>query len=497
MILSKQFLKWVIGWRTNIMKFWQRIYIFSLILFILIFNLAGILIIENIHASNLKREVNRCLSEHLSIYSGINVSLPINDTLRRYSRNISSDDEVLQTAISTFYEKNNDKTIYIELLDKNSKTIFSNIDFNLPENREEIKSLSENKRQYIIKDIDNRAYIFISNPISMNNSNYTLTYIRNISSVYEDRENQYLFFIKLDILASLFFMILMYFLSKLITKPIKTLITATQKISKGEFTEQVNITSKDEIGLLAENFNLMAKVVNEKIIALENNNDEKQRFIDNLTHELKTPLTSIIGYSELLLTTKYNEEIFIDGLNFIYKEGKRLEELSFKLMDLILLNKEDFNLKSNYIKPVIIDAERILMPRLLNKNISLIITGDDFKIMMDADLMKVLLSNLIDNAIKASNENSEIYITLNNEKYEVTIQDYGIGISKEHLDKIFEPFYMVDKARSRASHGAGLGLSICKSILDVHNGNFHIFSEINEGTLIKLIFKAEVIDNEM
>lgn len=479
------------------MKFWQRIYFFSLILFILIFNLAGVLIIENIHASNLKREVNRCLSEHLSIYSGINVSLPINDTLRRYSRNISSDDEVLQTAINSFYEKNNDKTIYIELLDKNDKTIFSNIDFNLPENREEIKSLSENKRHYIIRDIDNRTYIFISSSISMNNASYILTYIRNISNVYDDKQNQYIFFIKLDIIASLFFMLLMYFLSKFITKPIKTLITATQKISKGEFTEQVNITSKDEVGLLAENFNLMAKVVNEKIIELESTNDEKQRFIDNLTHELKTPLTSIIGYSDLLRTTKYNEEIFIDGLNFIYKEGKRLEELSFKLMDLILLNKEEFKLKNNYIEPIIIDAQRTLMLKLLNKNISLIIKGDDFKLMMDDDLIKVLLSNLIDNAIKASNENSEIHITLNNEKSEITIQDYGIGIAKEHLDKIFEPFYMVDKARSRANHGAGLGLSICKRILDIHNGKFDISSEINKGTLVKLIFKAEVIDNEM
>lgn len=472
------------------MKFWQRIYVFSLILFIFTFNFAGISIIEKIHNETLKREVNRCLSEHLSIYSGVNLSLPVYDTLKRYSRNISSDDEILSNAINDYYKKYNDKNAYVEIIDENNKSVFSNVNFKIPDEREELKSLQPDTRQYIIKDIGNKSYIFISNLIDINNKSYKFTYIRNISEIYEERVNEYVFLIKLDVVVSLIFMVFMYFVSKYITKPIQNLIGATKRIIKGNFSEKVEMNSKDEFGVLAENFNIMTEVVEEKINELKRNNHEKQRFIDNLTHELKTPLTSIIGYANLLRSTKYNEEIFIDGLDYIYKEGKRLEQLSFKLMDLILLKKEEFKMHNESIKSIAFEVKGSLLPKLIEKNINLVINDDDFELLMERDLMKVLLSNLIDNAIKASKVNSEIHIGINKDKYEVVIQDYGIGIPKEHIDKIFEPFYMIDKSRTRASNGAGLGLAICKRILDIHNGSFKVESEVDKGTSAKLIFNT-------
>ncbi|MBU5591533.1 HAMP domain-containing histidine kinase [Clostridium sp. MSJ-4] len=472
------------------MKFWQKIYVFSLLLFILTFNFAGVLIIEKFHNEALKREVNRCLSEHLSIYSGINLSIPINDTLRRYSRNISSDDEILYNSINNYYKRNNDENVYIEILGENNKNIFSNINFELPENREELQSLEHNKRQYIIRDIDNNSYIFVTNPININNKIYTFTYVRNISEIYKEKKDQYIFFFNIYILVCVIFMVFMYFISNYITKPIKKLTEATKRISEGNFSEKVKVNSKDELGSLAKNFNLMAEVVDEKINELEKNNIEKQRFINNLTHELKTPLTSIIGYADLLRTTKYNEEIFIDGLNFIYKEGKSLEKLSFKLMDLILLNKEDFKLEKQSIKEITLEVKGLLIPKLNKKNINLVIKGDDFELMMECTLIRVLLSNLIDNAIQASSPNSEVHVSINKEKYEIEIIDFGIGIAENHLDKIFEPFYIVDKARTRENNGAGLGLSICKGILDIHNGRFKVQSEVTKGTSIKLTFNT-------
>lgn len=470
------------------MKFWQRIYIFSLILFILIFNSAGILIVEKNHDESLTREVNRCLSEHLSIYSGINLSIPVYDILKRYSRNVSADDEILVNSINDYYKKYSDKNVYMQILDANNKSIFSNINFKLPDNREELNLLKPNKRQYIIRDIDNKTYIFISNFINVNKKFYTYTYIRNISEIYQERQNDYIFFFKINIVVSFIFMVFMYFVSKYITKPIKNLIEATKRIAKGNFSERVKMKSKDEVGILSENFNIMANVVDEKINQLERNNSEKERFINNLTHELKTPLTSIIGYANLLRTTKYNEEMFIEGLDFIYKEGKRLEDLSFKLMELTLLKKEEFKMQNESINNIIFEIKGAILPRLNEKNTRLRITGDDFEVKMERDLMKVLLTNLIDNAIKASHINSEIDIIIDKNNKQIEIKDYGIGISKKHIDKIFEPFYMVDKARTRANNGAGLGLSICKNIIDIHNGSFEVKSEINKGTSVKLVF---------
>jgi len=470
------------------MKFWQRIYILFLTLFIITFNFAGILIIEKIHNETLKRELDRCLSEHLSIYSGVNLSIPVYATLRRYSHNISSDDEILSNAINDYYKEYNNENVYVEILDSNNKSVFSNMNFKIPGKREELEPLQSDKRQYIIKDIGNKSYIFISNLININNKSYKFTYARNISGIYEERKNQYIFFFKLDLIVSLIFMVFMYFASKYITKPIQNLIGATKRIVKGNFSEKVTIKANDEFGVLAENFNIMSEVVEEKIKELERNNNEKQRFIDNLAHELKTPLTSIIGYANLLRTTKYNEEIFIDGLGYIYREGKRLEELSFRLMDLIILRKEEFKLQNESIKTIVLEVKGSLLPKLIEKSINLVIEDNDFEMMMQRDLMKVLLSNLIDNAIKASYVKSEIHIGISKYKYEVEIQDHGIGIADDHIDKIFEPFYMVDKARTKANNGAGLGLSICKKILDIHNGCFIIESEIHKGTTIKLIF---------
>ncbi|MFD3156941.1 sensor histidine kinase [Haloimpatiens sp. FM7330] len=472
------------------MKFWKKIYLLSFTLFILIFNCAGIVLIENIHNKMLKIEVDRCLSEHLNIYSSVNLSIPIYDTLKRYSRNIKYDDEILINVINNYYKKNENKNVYMEILDLNNSKIFSNIDFELPENREEINLNKLNQRQYLIRDINNKSYIFISNLMKINNKSYKFTYIRDISDVYKERKTQYLFFLKLDIAASLAFALFMYFVSQYITNPIKKLIGATKRITEGNFSEKVKITSKDEVGILADNFNKMSDVVEQKIKELELNNYEKQRFIDNLTHELKTPLTSIIGYADLLRSTRYDEKIYIEGLDYIYKEGKRLEELSFKLMDLVFIKKEELDMRLGSMKKIIYEVKGLLFPKLKQKNINLILKGEDFQILMERDLMKILIANFVDNAIKASNENSEIYIYINKEKFEVRIKDYGIGISKEHINKIFEPFYMIDKARTRSNNGAGLGLSICKKIIDIHNGKIEVESEVNKGTLIKLIFTA-------
>jgi signal transduction histidine kinase len=283
----------------------------------------------------------------------------------------------------------------------------------------------------------------------------------------------------------------MYILSKYITNPIDKLINTTRIISKGNYSERVAINSKDEIGILSDNFNEMASTVESKINELEIKAEEKQRFIDNLTHEIKTPLTSILGYTDFLRSISYNEEIFIEGLNNIFKEGKRLEELSWKMMDLVLFKKENFKMEKQNIKNILEDLKDILNPKLQSKNINLIICSEEYEIVVEKDLIKNLISNFIDNSIKASKEGSNIYLNVyknKEDKIVLEVKDEGMGISKEDLPNVFEPFYMVDKSRTRANNGAGLGLSICAEIAKIHEAELEIQSEINKGTTIKIIF---------
>lgn len=471
------------------MKIWKKIFIYSLVIFLTVFNLGAFFIIENNHNLILKREIDRGLSEHLSIYSGLKGNLlflkeRVGDT--RISRK-----NIYNLIINDFMKNFNDKNMYIEILDSENEVVFSNLDFDITNERTELKKPLEERRSYIIRDVGNRTFLFITNLMNIDKESLSVSYVRDITSIYNNRKDQYIFFAKLDIIISIILAIGMYLLSKYITEPINELTNVTRRISSGSVSERAQINSNDEIGILAENFNKMSDAIEDKINQLEKNAEEKQRFIDNLTHEMKTPLTCIIGYADFLRSTKYNEKTFIEGLNNIFREGKRLEELSGKMMSLILLKKENFKMNMVEMKVILDEIKNALKPKLDNKKIELVTSGENQKVIVEKDLIKVLISNLIDNAIKASELNGKVYVNIyTNEdlKTVVEIKDEGIGISEEDLPKVFEPFYMVDKSRTRSHNGSGLGLSICKEIANLHEAKLQIESRLNEGTTVKIIF---------
>lgn len=235
----------------------------------------------------------------------------------------------------------------------------------------------------------------------------------------------------------------------------------------------------------------MSYAIEAKVKELEKNSEMKQQFIESLTHEIKTPLTSIIGYADFLRSTKYREEIFLESLNHIYQEAKRLERISFKLMDLILLGKQELVLKSEDILEVCQEAKEVLKSRLKkNNSLNLILTVKPCKAIIEKELFIVLLTNLIGNSIKASAENSNIYLrACRNDQDQLLIQveDQGMGIPEKDIDKVFEPFFMVDKSRSRAHQGSGLGLAICSEIVKLHQGEIKIKSVSGEGTTVEII----------
>ncbi|WP_129595822.1 sensor histidine kinase [Anaerophilus nitritogenes] len=467
------------------MKFWQRIFIYNFLLFVIILNIGGVILIENSHQADLKREVQRTLSEHLSIYSGMNMIIE-----NRIYEDERFGQSFLYDHIRNFLEKFHDEKIYVELLDKNNDIFFTSVDFRINRERKELKNPLENRRKYIIRDLQDQTYLFVTNMVEIKKEPLKFTYIRNITEIYAERNKQYKFLFQLELVMFIFMSVSMYFMSRYITKPIYKLIDAIEDITRGNYSNRVEIYGEDEIGTLAKKFNEMTDNLDEKINELEKNTKEKQRFIDNLTHELKTPLTSIIGYADFLRSTKYNEEIYIKGLNYIYQEGKRLEMLSSKMMNLILLKNENFIMKKENLKEIILEVEKILKYRLKEKDIGMIIETKDLYKEVEKDLMKNLIGNLIDNGIKASQIGSNIYVKLyeKNEKIIIEVRDEGIGIKEEDIKKVFEPFFMGDGSRSRKNEGAGLGLSICNEIAKLHKANLEIESTFDKGTIIKIIF---------
>lgn len=242
-------------------------------------------------------------------------------------------------------------------------------------------------------------------------------------------------------------------------------------------------------------FNSMMSVIEENISELKKVSEEKQRFIDNLTHEMKTPITSIIGYSDLLLKSDVNDEIKFKALSYINSQGHRLENLNSSLIKLIIIGNKEIEKNEININEVVKDSIVGLSYKIEEKNIPVIKNIENANIICDKELIAILLNNILNNSIKASNNDTSIEVIGNilkdTSKYELKIKDNGIGISEEDLNKIKEPFYMIDKSRTNRGKNMGLGLAICNDICNLNNIEFKINSKLNKGTMVTLIFNME------
>ncbi|CAM4458021.1 signal transduction histidine kinase [Paenibacillus endophyticus] len=468
------------------MKLWLKIYLFSILVFVVIFNAASIMVIERSHNKMLGQAIDVALSQNMSIHSSVDAIVPI---LRIYD-SIDYEKTVLTRIANEFVDKNSDQKIYLDITDDSNRTVFNNSGFPMPAERSELGNLINNRIHYILRDMGSKTILFTANITDINHKAYVFTYMKDVTSVYQERVDQYKFFAQVDLAACLVFMMIMLIVSKSLTRSIDRLNRTAKVIAQGNFSERVQLKSRDEIGVLGASFNEMAGVVEDKIIELERINEEKQRFINNFTHELKTPLTSIIGYANFLRTTKYKEELFVDGLNVIYSEGKRLESLSLKLMDLILLKKGHFQLEQQSLHKIIAEMKPALDIMVKDKGVQVVLDCQDANLLLETDLIKVLIFNLVDNALKASSAGQTVALRnfWREDGCVLAVMDQGIGIAKEHQDKIFEPFYMADKSRTGSGSGAGLGLAICQNVADIHNASIHISSRMPHGTIVEVIF---------
>lgn len=296
------------------------------------------------------------------------------------------------------------------------------------------------------------------------------------------------------ILSSLVVAIMVVLVLNIIIKkyfePLSQLSVSAQAIAQGDYAKRIENNNDDEIGRLASNFNQMAESVEKHTKSLEEEDYKKTLFMGNLTHELKTPMTAISGYAQTLLMTKLEPEDEEEALSYIYEECGRLERLSQKMMKLLELGQDtELDIKKHKAYELFTATAESTSVLLKEKGILLDIIEHGEELEVDIDLMTDVLINLVDNSYKASSEGAHISLVAgmdeNNMTF-ITVKDSGRGIPEEDLEKITEPFYMVDKSRSRKQGGAGLGLALCKLILKHHNMDMRIKSTVGVGTEITI-----------
>lgn len=281
---------------------------------------------------------------------------------------------------------------------------------------------------------------------------------------------------------------LMLVVAKHIIRPIKKIKDATKKVATGDFDTKVDVVRKDEIGDLAENFNIM---VNE----LKSIEYLRKDFVSNISHELKTPIASIQGFAKLLENNDITEREKKEYISIILEETDRLSNLSSNMIKLskvenqeIVYNKQEFRLDEQIRKAII-----MLEEKMNRKNIKVELESEEISITENQDLTMEIWINLLNNAIKYTNENGIIKIKVfeENEYIRVDIIDNGIGIPKEKQEKVFEKFYQADKSHS--NEGSGLGLAIVKRIVELIDGKITFSSEENIGTAFSVFIKKSFI----
>jgi len=330
---------------------------------------------------------------------------------------------------------------------------------------------------------DNQS-IKITTPITDNNTNEIKGVIvmncstRDIYNIRNDLENRStIFAVTLVILV----MVFAIYLSGKLTKPLTNVVNSIDRLSEGYLEEGVSIKGYNEVEKISDSFNHM-------ISRMQKLESSRQEFVSNVSHELKTPITSIKVLSDsLLMQEDAPVELYREFLTDIAEEIEREDKIINDLLSLVKLDKKagDLNIVSININELLEQILKRLSPIAKKQNIELIY--ESFRpVIAEVDEVKLSLaiSNLIENAIKYNSEEGWVRVSLNadHKYFFIKVADSGIGIPEEEQDSIFERFYRVDKARSRETGGTGLGLAITRNVIQMHRGAIRVYSKEGEGT---------------
>lgn len=444
------------------MKFWKKIYFTVLLLFLVFLNVGIYMVFQVAYHDNLQEEKKRIIGENQVI------------------------ERALAEDISAFGEKTPGKTM-LELVMQDYEKIFlkNGLSFELWQNGicvfpGEGQSLPDGREDNTItiqrKDGIQTACLVTS--FDAGKDDYCLITTKKMTelSVLWDKL-KYIFLILSGVL-SLVLAAALYMILRRLTRPLHQLSQMTREVAAGNY-ERIRIQGKDEIAELGRDFNVMTEAVHNRI-------ESQQRFVANLAHELRTPLTSIGGYSEFLLRGRADQEKQYQALHYIKKESGRMQQMTHQLLLLARVRGEELEFTETNLEDCVKEAYDSCLPLLEEKKLVVDMSGTDFTIQGVPELLVCLVRNLLENAVRACEEGGKIRILW--EEGQLRILDDGIGMEAGELEKILEPFYRVDKARSRERGGSGLGLALCAEIIQLHRGEIRVESEPGKGTEIFVTF---------
>ena len=456
------------------MRFWQKTYIFTLVLFLICLNVGILSLTVYTYQKNVEATETAVTAEQY--YVAMSFERDYKDMTES---NSYSSPSLLMQSFGTYYAN---KGLYLAFEEK-GEVIYSNF----------ANEYDIDKNSLLHTDFDGKRHIVISSEIC--DGKYEMIFAKNVESLDSEFQALMLTYAFTAIGVSLLLAVCLYFILKTLSGPLEKLRKTTEVIEAGDFSVTVEEKGNDEFTLLAKSFNAMLAKINEQMAALEREAEakmieaeRKQMLVDNMAHELRTPLTSIHGYAEFIEKANTTEERRLIAAKYIMSESERLQKISEILLDGAFIRENEIEMADTDLGAVLADVAEKLQMRAEKAEVEVTCDTVPVTVKGNETLLSMLFYNLTENAIKACSAGGKVKISCT--EGQAIIEDNGKGMTKEQLLHITEPFYRTDKSRSRAEGGAGLGLALCKQIVHTHGAEMRFESEVGKGTKIFVTFTS-------
>lgn len=443
-------------------SFFERLYLTVLIIFLLIFNGGVFLLAMHTYGNTVSAAEEVCLADHRYIAQAFEAD---------YAGKSVTGSNLLMLSYGTFYSE---KSIDIQFSRTSNKSVlYTNIPDPIP---------CPDAGTLVNTRIDGKRYIVVSDTVCR--GIYVMTTAKDVS--YLDRELVTLSvtFILISLSASFLLAVVLYLVMKKMFLPLEKLRDTTKQISGGNLDARANEKGGDEFAALAKDFNAMADKIGEQVDELTKNAEQKQQMLDNLAHEMRTPLTSIHGYAEYVYGVELAPEDRMKAMNNIMSEAMRLKSISEKLLNSAFIRENGIERTTFSVAKLFERTVSHFLTKASENGVRLSCVPCEFLLNGDEVLIELLISNLVENAIRACRGKGEIELSALREdgNLSLCVRDNGIGMTEEQLVHITEPFYRTDKSRARRDGGTGLGLALCKRIADAHGAVLVYRSAPAQGT---------------
>jgi len=345
--------------------------------------------------------------------------------------------------------------------------------------------------EIVFDNHDGGYFIFITGLLAEPFGYFLLDYRLDITeSIMEMRniQNTLLFS---AIVFSVIAAVALYLILSSIFRPLAVVAKASREIAGGEFGGRIPVNASNELAQVAIDFNKMAERIEQQMNLLEEEAVNKQQFVDNFAHEMRTPLTSIFGYAEYMQKAILEDGEVVELSGRIMNRARYLQEIANSLLQLAMLRDYTPDKAKIRVRYLFDDISQTVKAQVEDVGVKLICKPDADVLEGQEDLIKSLMLNLCLNALKACTPNKGvIYMEAKSENHSITLSvtDNGCGIPSDSLAKVTEPFYRVDKARNRKEGGAGLGLALCRKIAEAHGAEMIVKSTVGVGTTVKITF---------